>query len=430
MPQNFTESFLRNIKPPEAGRDEYSDSVRQGLRLRVTPSGRRTWMYEKRIRGGMKRKHTLGTYPGISLKDARAAALELQVEAERGFDRVLAAIEAEKERDIIRNDQMPVREALRLYDELQCSSLKSRYDVMRALNEALAPYMDVPLESLTRADLQAFVDNKAKTAPTQANRSASYLHKFSKFAWNRGYQSEHIALGIEKPTKEKPRDRVLSLDEMKRIHRASYECGTLWGPLLRLLILTAQRRRQIGNLKWREVDFDAQTITFGVSRTKNNEWNHFVHIPSLCMHELRRLRQISLEKWGETGLRDRHVFTSTGTTPPSGYGKFKARLDKMLGSDFEHWTFHDLRTGFATIMCEEGCDEEIVDRILNHAASSSASSAVSRIYNRSRHLDERRSVIEDWEEILTELPSDSDISYGDETIRILAPKISLGKVSK
>ncbi len=67
MAQALTDVFLRKIKPPTEGRDEYSDTLRQGLRLRVLPSGRRTWMYEKRIRGGVKRKHTLGTYPGMLL---------------------------------------------------------------------------------------------------------------------------------------------------------------------------------------------------------------------------------------------------------------------------------------------------------------------------------------------------------------------------
>ena len=428
MPQNFTESFLRNIKPPKAGRDEYSDSVRQGLRLRVMPSGRRTWMYEKRIRGGTKRKHTLGTYPGISLKDARSAALELQIEAERGFDRVLAAEEAKKEHEAKRNEQMPVRTVLQLYDDLHASKLKSRYDTMRALNEALQPYLDAPLENLTRADLQAFVDIKAQTAPIQANRTASYLHKFSKFAWLRGYQSEHIAFGIEKPTKEKPRDRVLSLPELKKILQASYECGPIWGPLLRLLVFTAQRREQIGELKWGEVDFEKATITFGVERTKNNEWNHFVHMPNLCIQELQRMRQVSIEKWGETGIRDRYIFTSTGKTPPSGYAKFKSRLDKLLGSNFAHWTFHDLRTGIATVMCERGADEGVVDRILNHAASTSAASAVARVYNRSKHMEVRRKIIEDWAEIVTEIePERYPPALNKELVRPDSDKLTLGK---
>lgn len=408
MAQALTDAFLRKVKPPTEGRDEYSDTLRQGLRLRVLPSGRRTWMYEKRIRGGAKRKHTLGTYPGMSIKEARDVALELQLEAERGIDRILDAQEAEKQRTRALAAQKTVREVLHIHDEVHCSNLKSRKERMRSLNEVLAPYMDERLEDLDRSVLQSIVDKKAGSgAPIQANRVAAYLSKFSKFAWQRGYQTTHIGHGLEKPSKEVPRDRVLTLKEMQKIQSASFEMGPLWGPLLRLLIASAQRRHQIGNLKWREIDFDAQQINFGAGRTKNNEWNHFVHIPSFCIYELRSLKDAAKARWGAEGLNDRYIFTTTGNTPPSGYSKFKERLDEALGPDMEHWTFHDLRTGFATVMCEAGADEIIVDRIMNHAAVSSAPSAVARIYNRAKNSDVRRKVIEDWHEVLNEAPPSS-----------------------
>lgn len=405
MAQVLTDVFLRKIKPPTEGRDEYSDTLRQGLRLRVLPSGRRTWMYEKRIRGGVKRKHTLGTYPGMSIKEARDAALELQLEAERGIDRILEAQEAEKQRTRTLSTQKTVREVLKIHDEVHCSTLKSGKERMRGLNEALAPHLDDRLEDLDRSILQSIVDKKARSgAPVQANRIAAYLGKFSKFAWQRGYQTTHIGHGLEKPRKEVPRDRVLTLKEMRNIQRASFEMGPLWGPLLRLLIATAQRRHQIGNLKWREISFEEQQINFGAGRTKNNEWNHFVHLPSLCVHELRSMKEAAAVRWGSEGLNDRYIFTTTGRTPPSGYSKFKQRLDKALGPEMEHWTFHDLRTGFATVMCEAGADEIIVDRIMNHAAVSSAPSAVARIYNRAKNSEARREIIDNWHKVLNEVP--------------------------
>ena len=70
----------------------------------------------------------------------------------------------------------------------------------------------------------------------------------------------------------------------------------------------------------------------------------------------------------------------------------------------EHWTFHDLRTGFATVMCEAGADEIIVDRIMNHAAVSSAPSAVARIYNRAKNSEARREIIDNWHKVLNEVP--------------------------
>jgi integrase len=80
------------------------------------------------------------------------------------------------------------------------------------------------------------------------------------------------------------------------------------------------------------------------------------------------------------------VFTTTGTSPVSGLSKLKTRLDNQPGPEFEHWRFHDLRSAFATAMAEAGEPETIVDRVLNHAASGSAPSAVARVYNQSAQL--------------------------------------------
>ena len=94
MKANLTDRYLRNLKPPETGRLEISDTKRRGLRIRVSPKGSFVWMFEKRVKGGPKRKHTLGNWPALSLADAREAALEIEAEARRGIDRV--AIENER----------------------------------------------------------------------------------------------------------------------------------------------------------------------------------------------------------------------------------------------------------------------------------------------------------------------------------------------
>ena len=68
-------------------RYDISDSLRVGLRVRVTPTGIKTWVFEKRIRGGPLRSHTLGRFPAISLSEAREKAIALEKEAMEGVDR-------------------------------------------------------------------------------------------------------------------------------------------------------------------------------------------------------------------------------------------------------------------------------------------------------------------------------------------------------
>jgi hypothetical protein len=65
MRADLNDRYLRSLKPPNAGRIEVSDTKRKGLRFRLSSKGKAVWMYEKRVKGGPKRKHTLGTWPAV-----------------------------------------------------------------------------------------------------------------------------------------------------------------------------------------------------------------------------------------------------------------------------------------------------------------------------------------------------------------------------
>ena len=87
MKHELTDRYLRSLNPPDEGRIEVSDTKRKGLRFRLyapvnaNADPRAVWMYEKRVRSGMKRKHTLGNWPAVGLREAREIALEIEAEA-------------------------------------------------------------------------------------------------------------------------------------------------------------------------------------------------------------------------------------------------------------------------------------------------------------------------------------------------------------
>ena len=85
----LTDITVRSIKPNPLARIELSDTERSGLRFRMSPKGNASWLYQKKIKGGTRRGFKLGSYPAMSLAQARSAALEIQIEAESGVDRVL-----------------------------------------------------------------------------------------------------------------------------------------------------------------------------------------------------------------------------------------------------------------------------------------------------------------------------------------------------
>ncbi|WP_417272726.1 tyrosine-type recombinase/integrase [Celeribacter halophilus] len=391
MKAHLTDALLRSIETPQKDRIEVSDTVRSGLRLRVYSSGRRTWLYEKRVKGGKKRKHTFGTYPEVSIKEARMLALEIEIESMRGIDRILEAEAAAKEKDEADRNAMSIADALDTFTNVHLVNLRTGDAVARSLRAAFAATSSQNMADLKRKDLQALIDAKAATGTkVMANRLKAYLSKFANFSFKRGYIADDIGRGLDKAIKEVSRDRFLSLDEMRQIWQATYVLSNLTGPLIRLLMLTAQRRSEIANLQWSEVDFENRCIVLNGPRTKNGN-GHVTHLSKASIAELETRADLSQNSF---------VFSQTGKTPVSGFSKIKERIQKELPEHFEPWTFHDFRTAFATTMAELGEQEAVIDRILNHAASGSAPSAVARVYNRSQHLETRKRILEKWADLL------------------------------
>jgi integrase len=399
MKIELNDRYLRGLMKPDMEHMEVSDTKRAGLRIRVYPrtskfkERRIVFMYEKRVKGGPKRKHTFGAWPQLSLAEARQMALEIELEANKGIDRVELKRQQQLIEETAKAGLTTVQEVIATYDKLHLSSIKTRDERNRQLNQSLEKHLNKSIKDLTRKDLQEAVDAKANTGrKPYANRIRAALVAFAKWAWVRGYIDSDIGAGIAKATREAARDRVLSITEVQTIWNATYEMGELWGPLLRLVILTGQRRSEIAELQWNEIDLvKAQMVKSGM-QTKNGK-PHTTHLAAPALRELQELSQSKNDnKW---------VFSTTGKTPVSGLSKVKSRLDKILGDDFEPWRIHDIRTGLASALAETGEPENVVDRILNHSASGSAPSAVARVYNQADMLPQRARALDKWADIVT-----------------------------
>ncbi len=321
-------------------------------------------------------------------------ALEIEAEAAQGIDRIAKAEAERREKKRTQASRLNVSQVLHTYDTIHLSSLRTRDERLRQLRQSLFEHLDSPVTDLTRSDIQRAVDAKASAGrKAYANRIRAALLAFSNWAWVRGYISENIASGVAKATTEHARERVLSIGEIRAIWQATLEMGPVWGPVFRLLLLTCQRRGEILGLRWEEIDFDVARMTKPGSQTKNKK-PHITHLSSPALKELRALHS--------KDTNTRFVFTTTGDTPVSGIGKAKARLDKLLPDDFEHWRIHDIRTGFATKMADAGESEAVVDRILNHSATASAPTLVGRVYNQAQLLDQRAATLDKWAELVTQ----------------------------
>lgn len=392
MKVELTDRYLRGLQSPTSGRIEVSDAKRPGLRIRLSASGRASWVYEKRVKGGPKRKHGLGTWPAVSLSEARKIALEIESEASRGVDRVALAEEQRLADEIAKAAQITVGEAVDSYAALHLCGLRSGEERERQLRQSLKSKMELPTQELKSAHLQAVIDGHVQRGrATMANRVRSALRAFTAWGFQRGYFHEDIGQRVSKASREVARERVPSLSEVQAIYRACEKMGALWGPLFQLIILTGQRRSEIVSLTWSEIDLDGRRLIKPGSQTKNGK-PHITHLSEAALGIIQAVGS------GNDGW----VFTTTGQTPVSGISRAKKRLDKLVADSVEPWRIHDLRSSMATALAEAGEPENVVDRILNHSAVGSAPSAVARIYNQSELLPQRARALDRWSQMVTQ----------------------------
>lgn len=233
----------------------------------------------------------------------------------------------------------------------------------------------------------------ARGAGIQANRAFAYLRAMFNWTVERGRLPVSPIAG-KPPTRERPRDRVLNNDEVRWLWRACDEIEWPFGPLVKLVLLTAQRRDEVASLEWSELDLKKRLWTMPREKAKNDR-AHEVQLSDLALELLNSIPRIGHNL----------VFTSTGTTPVSGFSRAKRRLDaamvaakhEELGAKCEpiaKWTLHDLRRTAATGIARLNFPPHVIDRLLNHL--SGAIRGVAAVYNRFEYIDERRAALEAW----------------------------------
>ena len=244
----LTARTVETFKPPATGRVELWDSSLPGFGIRITDKGSRSWVLMYRMTGGgPKRRMTLGTYPMLSLAEARQGAGEALQMVERGVDPV-AEKAAAKLRDSTAAQVRPpdtVASVAAEYVERHAQRNTRRpEEVERLFRLYLVPaFGDRDIKKLTRRDIRDLIDQIIDAGkPVQANRVQAATHALLVWAVGREIIEINPAAGLRRQTKETARDRVLTNDELRAVWNAIDGLGYPAGPLFKLLILTAARR--------------------------------------------------------------------------------------------------------------------------------------------------------------------------------------------
>ena len=369
----------------------YWDTDITGLAVKVTPKGKKTFLVQYRPggRGTPTRKITIGPYGDVTLHKAKSEARKILGLRAEGRDPALER-QLAKQRSISNK----FSDIARQFIEMHASQNRTVDETTRILKRDVLPkWGKRSIHDIGKRDVNDLLDAVvARGSHTMANRLLAALRKLFNWCVSRGYISASPCSGIDAPSKEKARDRVLTDDELLTIYKTAQQMGGAFGSIIEMLILTSQRRNEVSEMIWNEVDLDNSLWTIPGSRTKN-EKPHFVHLSSLSCSVISNI----------TPTGD-FIFTSNGRSPFSGFSKSKKRLDDLSG--VINWRLHDIRRTVVSGMARLGIAPHIADKILIH--QSGTISGVAAVYQQHEFLDERKTALDAWSNHVQSLVSGND----------------------
>ncbi len=376
----LTDIKLRKLKADSTKRTEIWDAKLPGFGVRISPLGTKSFVLMYRFKG-KQRRQTLGRYPIMSLAEARKEAQAILYKSGMGEDPAPLKTNETKPGSFAQ----VMQDFLIMHCERENKPSTVRSTKQLLAREFLPHWKDSHIQEIEKKDVLTILDALvARGVPGTANHAYAAIRKF--FAWcnERDLVDQNPCADIKRPAKIKTRDRVLSYDELTRIWHTVAEQGYPFCPIVRLLMLTGQRRGEVANMHWAHVDLEARVWELPKEMTKSHR-AHIVPLSETCCTIIEGIPKI----------HETFLFPAAGsdTTTFSGFGKCKRRLD--MASGVSDWTLHDLRRTAATGMAQMGIAPHIVEKVLNHATGTF--SGVAGVYNRFGYVDEMREALTKWD---------------------------------
>jgi len=373
MRKKLSPKLVEHLKVPGPKRMDVWDTALLCFGMRVSPSGRKSWFVMVRVNGRQKRV-TLGTYPAVSLAEGRAEARKHIRDAQLG---VLS--------DPKKSPALTLGETVPLFVQLYARPKNRGWKESERL---LGKFQDLFSRSLTqiaRSDVVRVLDEiVASGTPYRANRALAALKKLMSWALDRGMIDVNPIAGLKPPHKERARELVPSEEGLASLMHAADAEGYPFGDALKFLVLTGQRRSEVAEMRWSEIDLEHALWIIPSARAKNGQ-SHEVPLSPPSLSVLKYLPRFLASDW---------VFTTSGRGPISGFGRMKRRLHVAFATP--NWRIHDTRRTVASGMAKIGVDPHVIEKVLNH--KSGITSGVAAVYNRYAYEKEKRSALGEWAE--------------------------------
>jgi integrase len=390
MGRKLTAKGIDAIKA-RAVRQEIGDSLLPGLYLVIQPSGVRSWAVRYRHRGA-SRKYTIGQFPAFSLAQAREAAGGILRAVAAGRDPATEKKAKPAEAGTVESTvadfvKRHVDRNYRPGPRQQTARLLRLYVVDK--------WGDRKIADITRADVRDMLEKIVSAGtPIAANRVFSTVRGFFNWCLQHEIVATSPCTGIRPPGgREVSRDRILNDAELRAVWNAADQLG-LYGRVIQLLILTGQRRSEVANMEWREVDLANRLWTLPKERVKNGR-AHQVPLPPQAIAIIEQLPRVS----------EQYVISLFGRKPLQGFGEWARQIQKFAGLESE-WVVHDLRRSVASGMAKLGVQLPVIERILNHTSGSFA--GIVGVYQRHEFAEEKRKALQKWADHVEEIVDGDD----------------------
>lgn len=381
-----TELQLEHLKPIGKTYDVKVANT-PGLAVRVGKSGTKSFRWDR----GSKHKPriiTHGTFPQLSLADARKAHQKAQQQHKSGtlalnvaLGNLNKSVSAETPEVVADLCEMFYADALRDHKRPEKARRVLDVDILPVIGE-------MKLEAVTpmvaRAVIKLVVD---RGATSYAGRVKGILKQVFDYGVELGLMESNPAmlnstrLGIQ----NNARDRKLSSDEIATLWPVLDNASLVVGTALKLLLLLGVRSGELRLAEWEHVDLDAGLLTIPVKNQKlKKEQAKRAHpfVVSLSDYAISLFR-------GLEGLSDKWVFIGRSNTPLS--DSTLPQFVRVMKAGIDPFRPHDLRRTMRTGLAKLGIEPHIAERCLNHSLGK-----IEATYNRHDYMDERREALERW----------------------------------
>ncbi len=386
----FTDKYLQNLKAPSEQKKAVDIRERSGEGFGITlfPSGKISFIYIYHF-GRRKRRMTLGSYPNMTLAEAKNKHREALAILEKEKD---PAEEVKKEKFETQNASA-IAGLIEEYINIWAKPRKRSWE-----EDQRILYKDIrsiwgkrKVIDITKRDVVLLLESITKRgAPIAANRTLACIRRMFNFAIERDIATANPCATVKAPAKENRRERFLSSDEI----------NTLWHKLqdapmsestklaLKLQLTTAQRKGEIISAEWKDICLISRIWTIPAEKAKNGK-SHRVTLSDLAISLINEIKQISeTSRWlfpaAQTVKEDTHM---TGEAVDHAL-----RRSRNVFSTIENFSPHTLRATAATHMASMRISSEIISRILNHAKRG----ITEQHYNKYDYDDEKRNALEKW----------------------------------